>query len=82
MAKLKLTTDADVLIAEVTILQSFIPRIRHAFGRFVGAPPVWVDVTAQELLEILKGHCKGRVVEYETAEAANAKRGQVGGESW
>lgn len=90
MAKLFLTTDAVVIsnpatiLATVDVVQSKVVRIRLAFGHFddSGVPPVWVDATAQGVMDQLKSFLKGRVIEYETAVAANVKRGEVGEEIW
>ena len=89
MAKLFITTDAVVIsnpatiLASVDIVQDKVVRIRVALGHFDNSiPPVWIDATAQDVMDQLKSFLKGSVIEYDTAIAANIKRGQVGGEIW
>jgi len=95
MAKLLITTDAVLIsnpatvLAQVDIIQTAVSRIRAAFGHVDPAtappnpgPPVWVDATPQDVMDVLKAYLHGRVVDYETAKEANLKRAAVGGETW
>ena len=87
MAKLLITTDAVVIsnpasvLASADVVQDKVARIRTALGHFDNStPPVWIDATAQEVMDSLKSYLKGRVIEYETALQANVTRNTVGSE--
>lgn len=76
MAKLKITSDADVVLTEVTVAQDKVNRIRVACGHWDNSvtPPVWVNATVNEVAELLKQYLRNRVIEYETAQMASQCR--------
>jgi len=67
----------------ITIPDSALPRLRAAFGHPDPLnPSVWVDATNAEVMAFVKGHLKGKVIDYETTLAAIADRASRAGESW
>lgn len=66
----------------LTIPDNVVPRIRTAFGRFTGEPPIWTAATAAEIEAMLKNYIRSHVENYEARIAAEAKHKEVEGESW
>ncbi|MGH8523566.1 MAG: hypothetical protein ACREXY_04925 [Gammaproteobacteria bacterium] len=66
----------------ITVTDAQAARALVAFGHFEGSPPVWVNATANDVRANILNYAKNRVLEYETALAAAAKRDAVGSETW
>lgn len=67
----------------ITVTDAQAARCQVAFGHFDNSlPPVWVNATAAEIRAQILNFAKNKVLEYETAIAAKAKRDEVGAETW
>ena len=67
----------------ITVTDEQAARAQVAFGRFDNTTsPVWIPATRAEMQDAITSWIKGRVLEYETALAAQAKRTEIGAEIW
>lgn len=69
-------------MATITISDSYIPRLRQAFGHWDQELGQWVPATAQEVLTKVKAHIRAKVEDFEADAAAQVKRSEVQNESW
>ena len=67
----------------ITVPDATVARIRTAFGRAdLANPGQWIDATPQEVTDQIKSWVRGRVTEYEVAQAAIASRATKTQETW
>ena len=66
----------------ITIKDDKVTRIRQAFGRFVGDPPVWTPATIAQVETFCKTQIRAHVENYEARIVAEAKHEEVQGETW